>query len=49
MKLENSLDVDAASLFVIMVKTRLHVDLSFYRTTNNVEEFSNIWSHNSVL
>ena len=48
-KLENSLDVDAATLFLRMVKARLHVDFSFYRTTNNVEEFSNIWSINNVL
>ena len=41
-KLENSLDVDAPTLFVRMVKARLHVDFRFYRTKNNVEEFSNI-------
>ena len=48
-ELENSLDVDAATLFVRMVKARLHIDFSFYRTANNVEEFSNIWSLNNVL
>ena len=48
-KLENSLDVGSVTLLVRMVKARLHGDFSFYRTTNNVEEFFNIWSLNNVL
>lgn len=48
-KIEESLDFDINTVFVRMVKARLKVDFDFYSTTNNVEEFINIWCLKNVL
>ncbi len=48
-KVDGSLDCDASTLFVRMIKARLKVDFDFYKSTNNVEEFILIWCYKDVL
>lgn len=48
-KTEGSLDSDANTIFVRMLKARLKIDFDFYSITNNVEEFLHIWVYENVL
>ncbi len=48
-KIDGSLDCDASTLFVRMIKARLKVDFDFYKSTNNVEELISIWCYKDVL
>lgn len=48
-KVDGSLDCDASTLFVRMMKARLKVDFDFYSSINNIEEFIFIWCYKDVL
>ncbi len=48
-KVDGSLDCDASTLFVRMIRARLKVDFDFYKSKNNVEEFIFIWCYKDVM
>lgn len=48
-KLESSSDVDAKIIFVRMIKVRLKTDFCFFKLTNSVEDFTDMWALKKVL
>lgn len=48
-KLEEDLNVDVASMFVRMVRSRLLVHLSFYRVDKDLHAFKQMWSYEEEL
>ncbi len=48
-KIEESSDCDVNTVFVRLLKARLKIDFDFYKSTNNIEEFRNIWCFKNVL
>lgn len=48
-KLEEDLNVDVASMFVRMVRSRLLVHLSFYRVDKDLHALKQMWSYEEEL